>query len=305
MITQAIGKQTGMEKRNMSTIFRTSIVLAVFVLSGITAQAQVLVDGGFETPVGTNYICCPPTPVTNPAVVGWAQFGSGYITGTNNPPDANNSGSPITVHAGGFALKAYSPGGWNGSGAFQLITNNVIPGQQLALTGWGLNWSGDPFTNLTGTAQQFGFIQIQFKNSSGANIGGGFDSPNMYPTNMPLDTWISTSVTGTAPVGASQVLIQVLVVGFGATSGSLFFDDLGLANLNAPIVTNIFHDTIIAGNQICWGTITTATYQAQSSPDSNTWTNVGGLIAGDGNTNCTFDAGRYTNHKFYRVLQMQ
>jgi hypothetical protein len=128
----------------------------------------------------------------------------------------------------------------------------------------------------------------------------------MYPTNMPLDTWISTSVTGTAPVGASQVLIQVLVVGYGATSGSLFFDDLSLVNLNAPIVTNVFHDTIIAGNQICWSTVTNAAYQAQSSPDSNTWTNVGSLIAGDGNTNCTFDAaGRYSNHKFYRVLQVQ
>src|ERR1700687_5356837 len=106
MITQAIGKTTGMEKRNMSTIFRISILLAVFVLSGITAQAQVLTNGGFEIAVGTNYI---NGTVTNPAAVGWEQFGPGFRVGTNE------TASPITARTCGFAMRCFNPGRWFGS----------------------------------------------------------------------------------------------------------------------------------------------------------------------------------------------
>jgi hypothetical protein len=95
-------------------------------------------------------------------------------------------------------------------------------------------------------------------------------------------------------------------LGFGAGStGSIYFDDLSVVNLNAPIVTNHFQTAIISGNQICWGTTTNAAYQPQSSVNNVVWVDVGSPIPGDGGTNCTFDAIGTFGGRSYRVLELK
>jgi hypothetical protein len=121
-----------------------------------------------------------------------------------------------------------------------------------------------------------------------------------------LDTWQFRSVTGTAPAGAGAIVVYAFELGYGAGSmGSIFFDDLSLVNLFAPIVTNIFHEAIISGNQVCWQTTTNASYQAQFSFNNVTWVNVGSPIPGDGTSNCTFDASGTFGGRFYRVLEVK
>ncbi len=302
MIKQGMLKTTGMEKHTMSTTFRMSILLAAFAVACVTARAQTVINGGFES-ASTNLHVDGTT--TNVQALGWNQFGPGFRVSTNAPGDANNTGDPVTAHTGAYSLKCFSPGGWGGGGAYQNITNGFAAGQVLVISGYVLNWAGDPLTNLTPTAQQYGAIQMNFKDAN-TNALGGVSTPAYAPTSLPVNVWISGSATGTVPVGTALIQVYALSYGFGAIGGSYFFDDISIANLNVPIVTNFLHESIIGGLQVCWATQTSAVYQAQSSPDSNTWSSVGSLIAGDGNTNCAFDAaGEYNNHKFYRVLEMK
>jgi hypothetical protein len=159
-------------------------------------------------------------------------------------------------------------------------------------------------TNTTLLAQQFGVIQLIFQNASGGQLGPTLEGPHLTPT-TPVDTWISCSVTGTAPIGTAQVLVYAMHVAFGAgNQGSIFWDDLSLVNANVTIQTNLYRATIAGGNQICWPTAAGLSYQPQytNSVTGPVWTNLGGEIAGDGNTNCVFDP---TKQKFYRVIQLQ
>ena len=90
------------------------------------------------------------------------------------------------------------------------------------------------------------------------------------------------------------------------SQGSVFWDDvtlsyIGMAPPPPPIPTNHFEAVIQIGNQICWGTTSNASYQAQSSDDNSNWTNIGSPLPGDGTSNCVFAV----SHKFYRVLKLQ
>lgn len=286
-----------MEKRAMTIIFRACAVAIAFIVITVPSHAQVLLNGGFETAGGIYTNAADPTHFTD-AAANWVQFANGLRT------------NEIAARTGSYTLKCYGSGcygtGWDGEGAYQVISNGVSPGATYVLSGYGMILSTDPLTNTspTVTGQPFGLLQIGWRNSNNVPVGSS-TSHNFYSTNG-LDTWISGVVTATAPVGATMISVYVMELAPPgcSSSGSIFFDDISVADLNATIVTNLFIMTISKGNQICWPTQTNAAYQAQSSPNNVAWANVGTPLPGDGNTNCTFESGSF-GQRFYRVLELQ
>jgi hypothetical protein len=77
------------------------------------------------------------------------------------------------------------------------------------------------------------------------------------------------------------------------------------ATLTVTLVvrTNIFIST---GVEIFWPSDTNTSYQVQraANVDTNTWTNLGQLIQGNGSTNHFFDPFGNPSQMFYRVLQI-
>lgn len=287
--------------------------LVVFANAG---NAQVLTNGGFELGDGL-YTNTADNSQISTAAVGWVTYPSSPFNYAfrvksedvvPNPlnPAADTNAVFAGAHSGSYSFQCYGPyGGWDASGAYQVISNGVSSGQTWILNGFGYNWSGDPMTNTTVLAQGWGSIQILFQNASGGNIGSAIEGPQLGPA-TPLNTWISCSVTGIAPPGVARILVYALHVGFGTgNQGSIFWDALSLVNQAAPVQSNSFFAVIAAGNQVCWSTIAGRSYQAQytNSTTGAVWTNLGGEVAGDGNTNCVFDPGWKKN--FYRVLELQ
>jgi len=58
------------------------------------------------------------------------------------------------------------------------------------------------------------------------------------------------------------------------------------------------------GATTSWPTISGNTYEPQSSPDDSLWTDVAGILSGDGTTNSLFIPGSAALNKFYRVLEV-
>jgi hypothetical protein len=181
------------------------------------------------------------------------------------------------------------------------VSNNT----RWVATGFGLNWSGDPMQSLVIGSVGFGLMQIAFYDGTNGLIGTPIDGPHIT-NGTPVDTWISCVVTADAPPGTVSVGLWGLHVGMAGAVGSIFWDDMTLVNIGTappppPIITNDLQVVIQAGNQLCWTSVVTASYQPQASDDNSTWTNIGSLLPGDGNVNCAFG----TSHKFYRVLLSQ
>jgi hypothetical protein len=83
--------------------------------------------------------------------------------------------------------------------------------------------------------QPFGRMRLSFMDASGGEIDH-FDAPDIYSADG-LDTWVSVTVTGTAPANAAQIRVDVMEIGFfGSPSGSVFFDDLSVVPEPSPFV---------------------------------------------------------------------
>jgi hypothetical protein len=317
-----------MEKHVLGVFWRACVVLTAFAFTTAVAKAQLL-NGSFESP-GTNFIYQPDANgviLTNTSAAGWTPFELGFRTGTNSPssgtyteadfgytyPGINNSGSATTAHTGSFAARLFGPFSnfcCTASGLFQTITNSinqaVSNNQVWVFSGYGLNWSGDPLASF-GADANFGLIQIQFLDAGGAPLGTT-DGPHLG-TDTPVDTWISCTVTATAPAGTAQVTFFVLHVGMTGALGSIFWDDLSVTNIGVtpppPPPPPLEPAGIRAGVQVCWPTVVNTSYQPQYSDDNVVWVNIIAtnaaqqLLPGDGTTNCIFS----TSHKFYRVVQ--
>jgi len=286
-----------MEKRAMTIILRAFAAVIGLILATSATNAQTVLNGSFETGTGSNYVDAADNSIITTGAVNWVQFANGLRTDTSTPGAGN------VARTGEFALKCYGSTDWGGEGAYQIISNGVTPGATYILSGYGYIPSSDPLTNSSPlNPQPFGLLQIGWRNSSGTAVGAA-TGRSFYTTNG-LDMWLSGVVTATAPATAAQISIYVMELGYGNLSaGSIFFDDISVVNANAPIVTNFYQVAISQGYQVCWLTQTNAAYQAQSSPNNVTWTNVGSPIPGDGGTNCTFDA--IVGDRFFRVLEMQ
>jgi len=318
-----------MEKHVLGIFWRACVVLTTLAFTAIAANAQnVLLNSSFETP-GTNFIYPADSTgviLTNTEAANWTPNVLGFRTATNGPSSGtytegdfgytyngiNNSGSATTAHTGAFAAMTFGTFTnfcCEGSGVYQAITNGpsqvISNGQVWAVSGFGLNWSGNPMQSIGPGTVNFGIVQVVFLDASNQVLQASDGVPQIS-TNTALDTWISCTVTATAPTGTTQVRAYALHVGMTGALGSALWDDLsltyvGIAPPPPPIVTNQYQAVIQSGNQICWPTVVNASYQPQSSDDNSTWANVGAPIPGDGTTNCAFGV----IHKFYRVLQLQ
>lgn len=318
-----------MEKRIMANVCRCYVIIIALSFAASGAHAQ-LINGDFET-AGTNYIfpdagdnAFGNFPITNIFAAGWTPNGS-YVarTATNGPQQGsyeetggigqdwygiNQSGTNITARSGGYSLRTFGPFPTTcctGSGASQLISSNTVPAvsnnTKWVVSGYGLNWSGDPMTNHGIGIVRYGTLQVAFYDVTNTLIGAAIDSGHL-DTGTVQNTWISCTVTGTAPEGTVSVGAWALHVGMEGAYGSVFWDDITLTYIGTalpppPVVTNQFEAAIQTGNQVCWPTISTASYQPQSSDDGSTWSNITALTPGDGNTDCVFAVP----HKFYRV----
>lgn len=208
----------------MRFFWRAGVVLIVS-FTALAANAQNLINEGFETPDGLYTNAANPSAVTTGAA-NWVQFANGLRTSTTE------TGNPLTARTGSFSLKCFGSTSWDGEGAFQVISNGVTAGQTYVLSGYGLILSSDPLTNTTSDIQSFGLMQIGFRNSSGAAVGAS-TGKNLYSTNG-LDVWLSGVVTAVAPATATQISVYVMELGFGTgSSGSIYWDDISVANLNA------------------------------------------------------------------------
>ncbi len=317
----------------MANVCRCFVIIIALSFAASAAHAQ-LINGGFET-AGTNYVF-PDTGdgafplITNTFAASWNPNG-GYVarTATNTPQQGtyedsatgydfvgvNQSGSTNTARGGAFSLRTFGPfpnACCIGSGASQLISSNTVPAVSnntiWVVSGYALNWSGDPLQNFGLNVVGFGVLQVAFYDFTNGLIGAAIDGPHLDTNTVafPLNTWISCSVTGTAPPGTVSVGAWALHVGMSGALGSVFWDDLSVTNIGVappppPIVTNLVDAAILGGNQACWPTVVTSSYQPQFSDDGSTWTSIGTLIPGDGTTNCVFGF----SHKFYRVLESQ
>jgi hypothetical protein len=318
-----------MEKHLIAFFWRVCVILMVFASTAITANAQTLLNPGFElvTANVTNvFDDGNGNIVSNRPPLLWTANNLAFRTGTNSPasgtyldPDfghvysgINSSASPTTARSGAFSGRVFGPFDLLCCGKSSLSythTSGVAVRQIWVLKGYGLNWSGDPLTNEDGFAtidQNFGLLQIEFLDAA-SNIITTVDGPHLL-ADTPLDTWISCSVTGTAPFGTTQIRFLAAHVGKQGALGSIFWDDLSITNIGlAPLPTRppLEPAGIQAGVQVCWPTVVGTSYQPQYSDDNSNWVNIipasaaQQMLPGDGTTNCIFSAA----HKFYRVLQ--
>jgi hypothetical protein len=304
---QAQGKLSGMEKLTMTIIRTICAGILTLTLSSVATNAQLL-NNGFEV-AGGIYTDTANNAIITTGALNWVQFNNGLRSTT----DVSNPVS--TVRSGNYSLWCYGDTSWVGEGAYQQILG-VSPGQQWVFGGYGLTPSTAPLTNIAGgnPPQPFGLLQMIFQGINSITTNGSAYSTNFSslatlspPSNFTgaiTDAWQFGSVTGTAPARTVAISVYVFELGYGAGSqGSIYFDDLSLVNLNAPIVTNRFYETIGRGNQVCWLSDTNSTWQPQASVNNVNWVNLGQALQGDGNTDCVFDAS--LSNKFYRVLQLQ
>lgn len=71
-----------------------------------------------------------------------------------------------------------------------------------------------------------------------------------------------------------------------------------------PGYTNYPVMNIHTGANINWPTVNGNTYEPQSSPNNSTWTNLAGILTGDGTTNSLFVTGPAALNQSYRVVEV-
>ena len=177
--------------------------------TGTTAVVPVptnaLLNSGFETGAGT-------------VASNWTQFNFAYRTATNA------IFSQFIALGGAYSMKMYGPFNANldASGAYQNIAG-ASPGQTWRLTGFALNWSGDPMTQPGG----YGVAQLIFLDA-GNNPLQVHESQHFDQTTQ-LDAWQYFQVTATAPAGTTSVRVQLLHLGKSGISGSVWWDTVSAA----------------------------------------------------------------------------
>jgi len=176
------------------------IVMTALALGGGIAQANLLVNGGFED--GT-------TSWTGP-------WGNGTVENWNTPPEGTEA----------FYLK----GNWAGSGTNEGIlqatgAGSITPGSSYTV-------SGSFYLDNGWTASAQG-VKLEFFDS-GNNLLGGFTNSL---GDLTASQWNTRSLTATAPNNSSYAQVVFEVTGAGA-GGVLGADNLGLSAQAVPEPTS-------------------------------------------------------------------
>jgi len=266
-------------KSNKYVIALAIACCGILTLSTNQASAQTsVVNGGFETGDFT----------------GWAAVGS-------EPPIINST----TAHSGSFSADLVCTNASTNANNSEIDENTYNSGGGTINSGDVYNFS---FWAYQVSNDHAGYVQnyvVSFLDGTGALLGGG---TGYVPFSGGAGTWTQITANNlTAPAGAVGVYIQI----YGATGananefGEVLIDDVSLTLAGSGGggggQTNQVNCAIKSGTQVSWNaTSPTATYQPQSSANSNTWSNLGGLISGNTTTSLFVNA----KAPFYQVLQI-
>ena len=186
---------------------------AVIALTSSTAQANLLVDPGFEAaPTQPNPILLP-----GGADGGWSATFNGA---------AYSSVAAETGNVG--LLMTEGPGSaWNFEGAYQVVSG-VSAGQKYTLT--------EDFEAASSFSSTYGpaFIQLTYFNAAGTDLGtvetGGSGANAIHF--IPTANWATYSVSATAPAGAVYVAPYVAMMENGSqTTTETIYADNGTLTL--------------------------------------------------------------------------
>ncbi len=171
----------------------------------VALPANALLNSGFESGTGAS-------------ASNWTQFNFAYRTATND------IGSPFIALAGACSMKMYGPfnAGLDASGAYQTIAG-ASAGQTWRLSGFALNWSGDPMTQTGG----YGVAQLIFLDAGNNPLQ--ITESQHFDQTTPLDAWQYFQVTATAPAGTASAQARLLHFGKSGISGSVWWDSISAA----------------------------------------------------------------------------
>jgi hypothetical protein len=163
---------------------RNALILAAIGAAGTAANANLLVNPGFED--GLN---------------GWLWFGNVFHETTNPPQFEPYEGDGVVSMFGNFT------GGFNVTGIYQEF--DAAPGTEWTLDVFSRHFSGDPLIGNGAPDANWVVQKIAFKDAADAEIGS-VESTIMDGT-FATDTWFdNAAITGVAPAGTVQVEAFVL-----------------------------------------------------------------------------------------------
>jgi MYXO-CTERM domain-containing protein len=185
-------------------------IVVVCVLSG--AANAALINPEFEADTVTTTDVYDPT--------GWDGFNDRYST-------------IAQARTGTQSLKIFGPfSQYGGAGATQ--RTDVTGGTLIAATAYGLD-AGAANDGIRGS--NFGLVQLNFFNASGAKLGPTFDSAPLNAA-APDGQWVLYSAQALAPATATQAEIVLLHVQMhnepALMGGAIFFDDASLGVVPEP-----------------------------------------------------------------------
>ncbi len=267
-----------MARYSKRIVFQATLVVAAVVFAAVTARAQLLMNGDFET--GTN------TP--------WVLFNTASVV-TNHP------------HTGLYSLQTYGPFGVNYDASFarQDFTSGFSPGQIWVLDGYVLDSSADPMTGPNG----FAVAQVKFFNGGASGTCIQTNQSVGYGTDVaiPEDQWQHFAVVAPVPAAADTMEVNILHVGISGSGGSSWFDDITLYQQTQ--VTNTLAATTQRGVQVNWPAVAGSHTQVQSATNlgkPTVWSNLGPVWhGGSGTTNQMPDLINGAPQKFYTIIQVQ
>jgi fibronectin type 3 domain-containing protein len=156
--------------------------------------------------------------------------------------------------------------------------------------------------NINNTAIHLIVLEIDF-NTSGVNdtVSLWIDPPagvitpgvaaNVVNSTFDVGTISSFGINITG--GYNPIIDEVRV-------GDVYGDVVGFGSGPAPTIPTSVAISVAQGERVSWSAQSTNSYQPQQSSDNNTWTNIGGLLAGNSITSVY----ETTPQPYYRVLEI-
>jgi hypothetical protein len=194
----------------------TAGILGAVLATSAKAQ-NLLLDPGFEpdATTGAPNASAGDVPMSTAGPwLGWNNWVSPY--------SAYYTAS-VAPHSGTQVGKTFS--GPN-AGIYQFV--NITAGNSYTASAWFDDDASDPF-NDTAMTDDVRMIFFSGTGGTGTNLGT-FVTTNPLVYADPLSTWLQSSVTTTAPVGAESVQWMAFLNNPNYGAGSLFVDDASLVD---------------------------------------------------------------------------
>jgi hypothetical protein len=175
-----------------------------------TSTSNLLVNPGFEDFGGFG---------AAQSAQGWGQFPRFA------PNIFRNSDIPRTGGFAGFMYGQFT-GMPNFNGFYQSFA--VSPGQTVDAQVFALHKSTDALV-----AGNFGFINLEFQDSTGAIIGDILTNPGITSTST-TDAYLQLPISGIAPPGTSRVRLVIGMYQAASGGGAVHFDDASITITTVP-----------------------------------------------------------------------